>query len=391
MATTATWPSASSRPLDAGPAVRPWVVLGVASSKRTREVHASCERQGWPVPRVVEWAQWLARPQALDAALAAPCVFKIEPPGDDPRVHHRLMCWGSQALGMRQPSVLLHGELAGGKAWFEGFRLAMQALADQLTRQPAAVVVNSPADIVAMTDKLECQQRLQAHGIETPRLFGPIGSHEELMLLLDHHGLDRVFVKARYGSSAAGVVAFRRNRRGQQQATTTARLVREGPDVRLFNVKRVSRYQRLDEVRQMLDLVCADGAYVEDWIPKPRCGAGHFDLRVLALRGQAAHRVARVSEHAMTNLHLDARREAPDRLLPAATIRGIEQIVSRAAAVFGHSQVIGFDVVPHRAGPRVLEANAFGDLLPGLLWQGRDPHAALVAAEWRSQPLQDGP
>lgn len=381
MATTATWPSASDATSSgASHASQPWVVLGVAGSKRTRELRASCARHGRATPRIIEWADWLRHPQVLDAALAGAGVFKIEPPGDDPLVHHALMQRGALALGMPAPAALQPGELAGCRPWFEGFCLAMQALTTQLhtllPQHASTEVVNAPSDIIAMTDKFACQQRLQAHGIATPPLLGTVGSHEELLHLVQLHGLDRVFLKARYGSSAAGVVAYRRNRRGQQQATTTARLVRGTHGTRLFNHKRVSRYERPEDIREVIDRIAADGAYAEGWIAKPRCGDGHFDLRVLALRGVAAQRVARVSRQTMTNLHLDAQREDPQRLLSADALLEIEQTVARAATAFAHSQVIGFDIVPHRHGPQVLEANAFGDLLPGLLWRGLDAHAA---------------
>ena len=377
MATTATWPSASEALSHARHASRPWVVLGVAGSKRTRELLASCERHGRAMPRIIEWVDWLRHPAALDAALGEAGVFKIEPPGDDPLVHHELMRRGAQALGMPAPALLQPGELAGCRPWFEGFRLAMDALSTQLQRHPATEVVNAPPDIVAMTDKFLCQQRLQASGIAIPPLLGSIDSHEGMLELMAHHRLDRVFLKARYGSSADGVVAYRRNRRGQQQATTTARLVREESGTRLFNHKRVSQYERPEDIREVIDRIAADGAYAEGWVAKPRCGAGHFDLRVLALRGTAAQRVARISRQTMTNLHLDAQREDPQRLLSPGVLQEVEQTVARAAGVFPHSQVIGFDIVPQRSGALVLEANAFGDLLPGLQWRGLDPHAAL--------------
>lgn len=355
-----------------------WVVLGVSGSKRSRGLRVACAQWGQAAPRIVEWAEWLARPSLLDEALASPCVFKIEPPGDDPRAHHRLMQQGAALLGEPEPAPLLHGEVAGARAWFEGFRAAMRSLAEQLAQHPHAAAVNTPADIVAMTDKLACQHRLQAAGLHTPRLLGPITGHDALLHLMDEQALDRVFVKAQYGSSASGVVAFRRNRRGQQQATTTAHLVHDGGTARLFNVKRVRRYEQADEIRQVVDRLAAEGAYAEAWVTKPRCGEGHFDLRVLALGGRPAHRVARVSAHTMTNLHLDAHRADPAALLSDAEMRAAEQAVARAAAAFPGSRVIGFDIVPHATAPWVLEANAFGDLLPGLLWQGLDAHAALL-------------
>jgi hypothetical protein len=356
--------------------MQPWVVLGVPGSKRARGLLAAAATCGVDV-RLLAWRDWLAQPELLARALQQPCRFKIEPPGDDALVHLQLLHEGCAMLGRAPAAAPERGELVATDAWFSGFAVVLQRLAQQLQRFPQARVVNAPEDILAMTDKLACQQRLQAAGVPTPQLLGPVRSHEHLLALLDRHGAERAFVKARYGSSAAGVIAYRRNRRGQQQATTTAQL-QDGR--RLFNVKRARSYQRADEVRRVVDLVAAQDAYVEAWVPKPRCGAGHFDLRVLALSGRSAHRVARLGQRPMTNLHLDSRRVDPAGLLGDAELAAVSATVERAAAAFAHSAVIGFDLVARPGHTCVLEANAFGDLLPGLLWQGRDTYATAFTA-----------
>ena len=368
---TATSPSAS-RPARGGPA-SPLVVLGVGASKRTRGLQAARAALGLAPARLVSWRDWLADPACLDAALARGTRVKIEPPGDDAQAHARLVHAGAQRLDRPACAPLQHGELCATDLWFAGFEDALARLAAQLA---PVDVVNDPAEIALMTDKWRCQQHLAAHGLPTPALLGRIAGFDELQALLREHGLARVFVKARYGSSAAGVVAFRRNARGDVQATTSAHLV-EGLDTpRLFNDKRIRSYTAPREIARVIDLVAAQDAYVEAWVPKPRHGAGHFDLRVLALAGAPAHRVARVGLRPMTNLHLDSRRADPAALLDAAELALMEDTARRAAAAFPRSGVIGLDLVVKGARAHVLEANAFGDLLPGLLWQGQDAYAA---------------
>ncbi|MFI8619291.1 STM4014 family protein [Acidovorax sp. NPDC077693] len=351
-----------------------WVVLGVAGSKRTRGLMAAAALARVSV-QLVEWRDWLAAPDRLAQALRVPCRFKIEPPGDDPQVHLALLHRGCESLGRPPCAAPESGELAAVDAWFAGFQWTMQQLAALLAAQPQASVVNAPDDIIAMTDKLHCQQRLREQGLVTAALLGPVQGYDHLVDLLDHHSLDRVFVKARYGSSAAGVVAYRRAA-GRQQATTSAQLHADG--LRLFNVKRVCSYQGLDDVRHVIDLVAAQGAYVEAWLPKPRCGTGHFDLRVVTFGARAAHRVARVSGKTLTNLHLDSVRADPAQLLSANDLGVMEAAAEQAARVFPRAAVIGFDLVVRQGTARVLEANAFGDLLPGLLWQGRDTYATAL-------------
>lgn len=361
----------------------PWVVLGTPGSKRSRGLQAARAALGLAPARIVEWQDWLLAPDMLTAALQEPCHFKIEPPGDDPRVHLHLLHAGCDMLGRARCDAPEHGELLGADAWFEGFRAAMQRVDDTLSLCPQARPVNRPGDIVAMTDKLMCQQRLQAHGVPTPRLLGRVDGHESLRALLDAHDLDRIFLKARYGSSAAGVLAYRRNSRGGEQITSSASLVSDGACERVFNVKRMRRYDRGDEVRRVVDAIAKQGAYAETWLAKPRLGVNHFDLRVLALDGRAAHQVARIGASIMTNLHLDNKRADPALLLDSLQLERVTAAVERAAGVFAASRLIGFDLVVNGSSVHVLEANAFGDLLPGLLCQGHDTHAALAAASAR--------
>jgi len=273
-----------------------------------------------------------------------------------------------------------HGELSLSAAWFTGLSRAMNRIAATLARLPHVRVLNAPDELLLMTDKLRCQQHLQAHRVPVPRLLGPIEGDAHLRALLDEHGLDRVFVKARYGSSASGVVAYRRNRRGAEQATSSAHLV-QGPDgARLYNDKRLRRYERRADIAQLVDLLAIQGAYAEAWLPKPRHGSGHYDLRVLTIGGQPAHRVARVGAAMMTNLHLDNRRADADALLDTADQAALALAARQAASAFPASHVIGLDIVARHGRAHVLEANAFGDLLPGLLYQGLDSYAAQLQA-----------
>jgi hypothetical protein len=352
-----------------------WVVLGVGDTKRTRGLQAAAVAAGVPM-QLVEWRDWLTAPDRLVDALQTPCRFKIEPPGDDAQVHLALLHRGCERLGRAYCPAPERGELSAVDAWFEGFQAAMLQLGTLLVSLPQANAVNAPDEIVAMTDKLQCQHRLLANGVATAPLLGPVQSYEQLVALLDQVDIDRVFVKSRYGSSAAGVVAFRRGR-DRQQATTSALLHEDGR--RLFNVKRLRTYQRPADVRRVIDLVAAQGAYAEAWIPKPRAGGGHFDLRVVTFAGRAAHRVARVGLRTMTNLHLDSVRADPDRLLPTHGLTAMEATAEQAARVFACAGIVGFDLVVHRGAAYVLEANAFGDLLPGLLWRGRDTYATALA------------
>ncbi|HEX8613966.1 MAG TPA: STM4014 family protein [Telluria sp.] len=355
----------------------PVVLLGVRGGKREKLLQAALVTLGQPAAEVVDWAEWLAQPALLTASLALrPCVFKIDSPGDDARVHGLLMHAGCAALGGGLPRLPDLGEIAVPQEWFAGFTLALQRVAAELSGLPHVQVMNAPHELLLMTDKLACQQHLAARGIPIPRFLGPIDGYAQLCAVMDEHDLKQVFLKTRYGSSASGVVAYRRNGRGAEQATSSASLVQGEGGARLYNVKRLRTYNAQAEIAQLVDLLARQQTYAEAWIPKPRHGDGHFDVRVVTLGGQPAHRVARVGARMMTNLHLDNQRADVASLLGEKDHAALEQTARVAAAAFPHSHVIGLDMVVRKGRAHVLEANAFGDLLPKLLWQGRDTYAA---------------
>ena len=357
----------------------PLTLLATQGSKRVRLMQAARAQLLLPPAQVLEWRDWLAQPALLEAALRQPGWLKIEPPGDDPAAHLLLLQAGCRLLERPLVATPAHGELLAMDAWFAGFNAAMQALETQLAGLPQARVLNAPAEISLMTDKLACQSHLAAHGVPIPALLGPVHGYDHLQSLLQEHDLDRVYLKPRYGSSASGVVAYRRNKAGQQQATTSATLHRTEGITRLMNSKRMARYESEHDIAALVDALAAQELYAEAWLNKPRCGDSHYDLRVVTLAGRPAHRVARIGKQMMTNLHLDNRRGEASGLLNAADLAALEAASAQAARAFPHSHVTGYDLVVRQGQAHVLEANAFGDLLPGLLWQGIDTYTAQLA------------
>ena len=354
-------------------------LLATAGSKRVRLMQAARAHLRLPPAQVLEWRDWLARPALLGDALSQPGLLKIEPPGDDPAAHRLLLDAGRRLQGRAPLRTPEHGELLAMDAWFAGFSSAMTDLAAQLAALPHVRVFNAPPDIICMTDKLACQRHLAARGVPVPRLLGPVHGYAHLQELLRGHALDRVYLKPRYGSSASGVVAYRRNKTGRQQATTSASLLCANGETRLLNSKRLSRHENEHDIAALVDALAAQHLYAEAWLNKPRCGDSHYDLRVVTLGGRPAHRVARIGDQMMTNLHLDNRRGDAGGLLSEADMLALEATATLAARAFSRSHVTGLDLVVRHGQARVLEANAFGDLLPGLLWQGADTYAAQLA------------
>ncbi|MEI2455111.1 STM4014 family protein [Lysobacter firmicutimachus] len=358
-------------------------MFGPRDSRRVRGLLQALQAQGLDAA-LVDYADLLLRPELACEALAAhpQALVKLESPGEDPALHAALIERGWRRLGGHgdAPAPLRYGELAHQQHWYAGFADLLAGLPD------ASRYLNPPADIAAMSDKLACQQRLIAAGVDAPPLLGAIEGYQDLRRRLRDTGCDRVFVKARYGSSGAGVLAYRRHRDGREVAYGSIEAVDEDGGLRLYNSLRPRRYADGLLIARLIDALAAQGAYAERWIAKPRApddAGAHYDLRVLALDGRARQRVARVSRSPLTNLHLGNRRGAVEDWLDAAQTQALQTAVERAAAAFPRSRSIGFDLILRERRSWVLEANAFGDLLPQLRWQGRDAYqdqAALTPA-----------
>ncbi len=355
----------------------PWVVLAVAGGKRVRGLRAAWRQVGMATTlTVVDWADFLRDPLRLDAVLQQPCIFKIDTPGEDLHVQDALVARGFDDSGLdaQAPDALAadFGRVGYPAYAFWGLRAVLAPVTQWLAQRPWVHVINTPAALLAMADKWACQQQLAQAGVPVPACLGLVLSYAHLRQLMEQQGIRRAMVKSRYGSSAAGVVAYRCTGWGlgaREQAISTAARDHSGA---WYNVKQAQSYQRSEDIAPLIDGLAEQGLYAEQWIAKPRLADAHFDVRLVCWKGQPQHRVARVGRRIMTNLHLDSERHELVDLLTPLQITNLEQTAQRAATVFDGAQLIGFDLVTQASGCCVLEANGFGDQLPGLLWQGLD-------------------
>ena len=233
-------------------------------------------------------------------------------------------------------------------------------------------------------DKPRCQSRFAQAGIPVPRSLGPVRCYEELRATMREAGCPSVFVKIAHGSSASGVVAYRAGG-DRQEALTTVEMVHGDGDLRLYNSRLIRRYHKPSEVAELIDALAREGVQVEEWLPKAQIEDNVFDLRVVVIDGQARHVVVRMGPGPMTNLHLGNRRgDLSDVVARMGTDawQAARRTCERAAAVFPQSLLLGIDllIAPDFRRFAVLEANAFGGLLPGVLCAGNDTYEAEVRA-----------
>lgn len=329
------------------------LVIGDPASNRLTFYREARARLGMAPAQEIGWEE------VLDGNFpreVRPARVRLESPGKCPHLERRFL---AAVDGPALPPVE-RGRLVNPARWFAGFRLALESLDWDWP------FVNHPAEVLTMFDKRRCHEHLQSVGVPVPAALEGVSGYEDLRSRLEW---ERAFLKLFCGSSCSGTLAC--SRKGD---CGFAPLERVSAGV-YFNSRRVRRYSG-PELRELVDWLCAQGAHVERWLDKASLDGLPFDLRVVVIAGQPCHVVARCGRAPMLGLHLGARRGSPGELpwLPA--------LAAQVASCFPRSHYFGMDVLVDRAGqPWVLEVNAFGDLLPGLLWRGMDTYTAELLSE----------
>lgn len=368
----------------------PLAVFGAPGHRRILRLQHALRERGLRPAAVIDYAERLraAVPSLVlpSADDGMPTMVKLDAPAASADLYAALVRRGHRLLERdgAPPADIDDHALAHRDLWFAGFADLLRMIAHEAEAAAGRVRwLNPVEDILRMCDKWACREALAATGVDVPPALGRVASYAHLHELLDAHGCDRVFVKARYGSAAAGVVAYRRHRDGRELAWTTAEVVEDGGRTRLFNRLSPLRYIDRTRIARLIDALAAQDCYAEAWIPKPRAAgfAGScFDLRVIAFAGEPRQRMARIAAAPMTNLHLGNRRADPASLLGDDAWATVDATVRAAARVFPGSTMIGFDVIPGRDRCVVLEANAFGDDVQHARCDGAEP--ADDQADW---------
>lgn len=324
-------------------------------------------------------------------------LVRIESPGENFEVEKGLLMAGeSEARAESAPCLskeevrglsLDQGLILNPRQWHLGYCKLLNDIARELGECSQITWMNRPADIVTMFDKRLCHALCLSREIPVPRSLGQVESYSELMDRMNDVGCRRVFVKLAHGSSASGVVALSVNET-DQGAVTSTELVREGGEVRLYNSLKLQCYRDPVDIATVIDTLCSHGVHVEEWLPKAPCGNGVFDLRVVVIGGVARHFVVRQSRSPMTNLHLGNRRGDADEFLARIAPdrwQEVRQTCEQAANLFPESLYVGVDIclTPGFRRHAVLEINAFGDLLPGIVHDGQDTYTAEIAEALR--------
>lgn len=354
-----------------------WILLGNPSNRRVTAFCAALDAAGQTF-EVCAWSAFLADPGALPWTQDA--LFRIDSVGEDPAVEQALLRLGRDRAETEGVWVASDAEINALPQRFGailaprqahlGFLTALDTLDRCVAERPGWTLLNPTSTIRVCFDKRVAALLLASLGVPVAPVVHLVGT------ALPDSGANGLVIKLASGSSASCLGIWRRGPRGPEFFTSAERT-----PTGLYNSLRPRSYSG-PAARSLIRLLLREGAHVEEFIPKAEMDGQNFDLRILSVGGEPAFTVVRRSPLPITNLHLGGTRGDPSRLagiVPERVRSGIDQAmltISRAlpALHLGVDAMIERDPAPGSPGFRVLEVNAFGDLLPNLTRRadGRD-------------------
>ncbi len=375
----------------------PYFCLWNPESPRAVCFNASVFDRSRELPRSMSWADFLQ-----GSPLPAPTgstIVRIESPGKNWPVEKALLQRGAARMTAGEHDHLSWeeacaleddpGRVNASRQHHLGFRDCLNQVQLHF-KDSGARWMQHPEDIAIMCDKAACHTHLAIAKVRVTPALGLVTGFDDLMACMDAAGINRVFVKLCHGSSASGTVALERAGGGRMQAFSTARMVEQNGRVVLYNWRKITRHTDPSEIRRLVDAVCRHRAHAEVWLPKAGWQGRRFDVRIVVVAGRARQVVARLADGPFTNLQFGARRASAEELrahLGQDAFTRMCEEAERAMACFPRSLYGGVDVLlhAHTHQPHIVEVNAFGDLLPGVLHEGRTTY------DWEVDSMTSAP
>src|SRR5688572_4696043 len=186
-----------------------FVLVGNPGGRRVELFAAALAGAGLPPPRVVAWADLLARRVDLADIVGAGDAVRLESPGRDFEVERAILATGAgqsddddpdgrtyeRAAASEVESLTFDkGRLLWPRQWYLGFCAALRVVARQLAACPPHRLLNDVDDIAVMFDKRACHARLASAGVAVPPALGFVRSFDELTSRMRDTGTRRVFV-----------------------------------------------------------------------------------------------------------------------------------------------------------------------------------------------------
>lgn len=323
--------------------MRQIVLLGSPGSKRTAYLKKAADCVGMPVT-CWDWracsGDW-RRDFAEKGFKAAELFLKIDPPP-----------WDSCCLEELNRLAM-------------GYEKDLEELA-RLGEEENISFFNHPYAVRCLLDKRECRRHLAESGAAvTETLDERVDSVEGLLEAMERKHMSQVFLKPVLGSGAAGVAAFRHQKKTGQMVLYTCGL--EDPLTgRLVNTKRLRRFTDRKEILSLLGRLISLDCMAERWYAKAEYQGFSYDLRAVVQDGKVDFMLARLSRGPVTNLQLNNHPlELKELGLPLSVREEAKELCREAVRGFRGLGSAGVDILLEkgRLRPRIIEMNAQGDLI----------------------------
>ena len=369
----------------------PHVLIGNPKNRRVLLFQEALARRRHPAPRVFSHAELIESPERLLELDDAPYLVRIDSTGEDAEVERALLRSGYEdalALGVSTVAEreldslpLERGLVVAPTQRHLGMRRYLHALHAVFALRPQLYLLSPVEAIDELFDKRRASASYRHAGIPTPRPLLGVETVADLRDAMDEASMERVYVKHAAGSSASCLALFSR-RAGRELLMSTLRRRPDG----YYNSLRVVRLDDREAIETTLGFLLREGAQIEESVPKARLGGAQMDCRVLLIAGEPSFLVVRQSHHPITNLHLGGHRGSHEELLRRVPPEVYERAMQSCRQVAAHHRCfqLGIDLLftPRFRDHCIVEANAFGDLLPGLERDG------LSVYEWQIDRAQ---
>lgn len=369
-----------------------FTLIGNPENRRCQYFIAAVKSQGFAAPFVVSYLDILQQKVDLNNIFAQTDYLRLESPGENRTVHQAFLKLGvehplldpasSIGLAALQQLPFEKGRIQFLRQNHLGFVSFLDQLQARIEAHPQLKLMNGIKGIKLMFDKTACHQHFSQHNIAVPLALYSIKNYEDLRSKMQEKGWKRVFIKPIHGSSASGVIAFR-TQGDKVQAITSVELIKEGAAFKLFNSLKIRTYNSAIEIACLVNFLAKEGVLVEQWIPKASLEGGTFDLRMVVIGGKTQQVVVRQSQSPMTNLHLGNQRghiEEVKEVIGLEKWQAMSLLAEQAAASLPNTLYAGMDVMISNSLKKnyILEANAFGDLLPNVFINNMDTYTSTI-------------
>jgi glutathione synthase/RimK-type ligase-like ATP-grasp enzyme len=370
-----------------------FILFGNPENRRVTLFQDAMTAQALPPAEVIPWRDVLHDFARVEALSSEPALVRLDSVGEDFEVERALLKLGhgeAKRLGVStiDPSDIDalsydRGLILCPRQQHLGFLSVLQKLERLFQQRPAWRILNPTQSVATLFDKRETSRLYESRGIPVPPRIDSVSSVDELRQRMDERDCQRAFVKLSCSSSASCLAIYRRGTNRDSIFTTI-----EQANTGWYNTLRPRLIESSARVDEIIGFLLREGSQVEEEVPKAKLAGNPFDCRVLVVAGEPAFLVVRQNRHPITNLHLRGWRGDPEALkreAPADIMNGAMESCRKVYAAHDCLHV-GVDLMFERdfTGHRVIEANAFGDLLPNLKRDG------LSVYEWEIRAaLQD--